>query len=184
MSEKEKALSGLEFVRGDADLKRARDRAEALCFELNQTPPSQIDRRSSLLKELLPHAGDGFFIKPPFLCEYGEYIATGNNFFANYNCKLMDGGRITFGDDVLIGPDCTFVTAHHPVDPERRKAGIQQFKPITVGNNVWFGAGVIVLPGVTIGDNCVIGAGSVVNKDIPANTMAAGNPCKVIKSLN
>ena len=103
MSEKEKALSGLEFVRGDADLKRARDRAEALCFELNQTPPSQIDRRSSLLKELLPHAGDGFFIKPPFLCEYGEYIATGNNFFANYNCKLMDGGRITFGENVLTG---------------------------------------------------------------------------------
>ena len=95
----------------------------------------------------------------------------------------MDGGKITFGNDILIGPDCTFVTAHHPVDPVKRKAGIQQFKNITVGSNVWFGAGVLVLPGVTIGDNCVIGAGSVVNKDIPSNTMAAGNPCRVIKKL-
>ena len=181
MTEKDKALAGLEFVRGDQDLKKARDRAEQLCFELNHTPPSQQEKRKQILNELLPHAQDGFFIKPPFICEYGEYITTGKNFFVNYNCKLMDGGKITFGDDVLIGPDCTFVTAHHPVDPDKRLAGIQQFKPITVGNNVWFGAGVLVLPGVTIGDHCVIGAGSVVNKDIPSHTMAAGNPCKVIK---
>ena len=183
MSEKEKALAGLEFVRGDADLKRARDRAEELCFLLNQTPPSQMEKRTQILRELLPNVQDGFFIKPPFICEYGEYITTGKNFFVNYNCKLMDGGKIVFGDDILIGPDCTFVTAHHPVDPAKRKAGIQQFKNITVGSNVWFGAGVLVLPGVTIGDNCVIGAGSVVNKDIPSNTMAAGNPCRVIKKL-
>ncbi len=183
MTEKEKALAGLEFVRGDADLKKARDRAEELCFHLNQTLPSQQAKRTQILRDLLPHVQDGFFIKPPFICEYGEYITTGKNFFVNYNCKLMDGGKIVFGNDILIGPDCTFVTAHHPVDPAKRKASIQQFKNITVGSNVWFGAGVLVLPGVTIGDNCVIGAGSVVNKDIPSNTMAAGNPCRVIKKL-
>ena len=183
MTEKEKALAGLEFVRGDADLKKARDRAEELCFQLNQTSPSQQAKRTQILRGLHPYVQEGCFIKPPFICEYGEYITTGKNFFVNYNCKLMDVGKITFGDDILIGPDCTFVTAHHPVDPVKRNAGIQQFKNITVGNNVWFGAGALVLPGVTIGDNCVIGAGSVVNKDIPSNTMAAGNPCRVIKKL-
>ena len=107
----------------------------------------------------------------------------GRNFFANYNCKLMDGAAITFGDDVLVGPDCTFVTAVHPVDPVRRRAGYQQFKPISVGSNVWFGAGVLVCPGVAIGDNAVIGAGSVVVRDIPANCLAAGNPCRVIRKI-
>ena len=97
---------------------------------------------------------------------------------------MIDGGRITFGDDVLVGPDCTFVTPVHPLDPERRRAGYQQNKPITVGNNVWFGAGVLVCPGVTIGDNCVIGAGSVVVRDIPADSFAAGNPCKVIRKVS
>ena len=130
-----------------------------------------------------PGCRGGCYIKSPFICEYGTYITLGKNFFANYNCKLIDGGKITFGDDVLLGPDCTFVTPEHPVDPERRLAGYLTYKPITVGNNVWFGARVTVCPGVTIGDNCVIGAGSVVVKDIPANSVAVGNPCRVIRSV-
>ena len=181
LSEKDKALAGLEFIRGDKDLKRQRDYAEELCFELNHTSPREQEKRESILRALIPDAKEGCYIKSPFICEYGCYIILGENFFANYNCKLMDGGRITFGDNVLVGPDCTFVTAAHPTDPEKRLAGYQQFKPITVGNNVWFGAGVIVCPGVTIGDNCVIGAGSVVVKDIPANCVAVGNPCRVIR---
>lgn len=181
MTEKDKALKGQEFMRGDMDLKKQRERAEMLCFEFNSTPPSDPEKKQQILRKLIKQAKAGCYIKSPFICEYGEYISLGENFFANYNCKLMDGGQITFGDDVLIGPDCTFVTAAHPTDPERRKAGYQIFKPITVGNNVWFGAGVTVCPGVTIGDHCVIGAGSVVVKDIPANSVAAGNPCKVIR---
>ena len=184
MTEKEKALAGLVFKRGDKDLKEQREYAEALCFELNTTPPNEKEKRQAILQKLIKNMEEGCYIKPPFICEYGSYIYLGKNFFANYNCKLMDGGKITFGDNVLIGPDCTFVTATHPTDPQKRLDGYQQFKPITVGNNVWFGAGVTVCPGVTIGDNCVIGAGSVVVKDIPANHVAAGNPCKIIRALN
>lgn len=181
MTEKEKALAGLEFMRGGKELKVQRDAAEILCFQLNNTSPDDTEKRKEILRQLLPHAGENCFIKPPFFCDYGEYITLGRNFFANYNCKLIDGGRITFGDDVLVGPDCTFVTPVHPTDPERRRAGYQQYKPITVGNNVWFGAGVLVCPGVRIGDDCVIGAGSVVTRDIPAGAIAAGNPCRVIR---
>lgn len=183
MTEKDKALKGLEFMRGDSDLKRQREHAEMLCFEYNMTPPSNAEKKQQILHQLIKNAKEGCYIKSPFICEYGDYISLGRNFFANYNCKLMDGGKITFGDDVLVGPDCTFVTAVHPTDPERRKAGYQTFKSICVGNNVWFGAGVIVCPGVTIGDNCVIGAGSIVVKDIPANCVAVGNPCRIIREI-
>ena len=183
MTEKEKALAGMEFMRGDEDLKRRRDKVEMLCFEFNNTPPSDTGHRKYLLDRMIENKGEGCYIKSPFICEYGEYITLGKNFFANCNCKLMDGGKITFGDNVFGGPDCTFVTVVHSMDAERRVAGYQRFKPITIGNNVWFGAGVTVCPGVTIGDNSVIGAGSVVVRDIPENSFAAGNPCKLIRKL-
>lgn len=183
MSEKEKALAGLEFLRGDKDLRKQREHAEELCFEFNRTSPKEVEKKEEILRKLIKNAKEGCYIKSPFICEYGDYISLGRNFFANYNCKLIDGGKITFGDDVLVGPDCTFVTAIHPTDPKKRLAGYQRFAPITVGNNVWFGAGVTVCPGVSIGDNSVIGAGSVVVKDIPANCVAVGNPCKVIRKV-
>ncbi len=184
MSEKEKALAGLVFKRGDQDLRKQREYAESLCFEYNHTHPSNIDKKNEILDQLIKNKKENCYIKAPFICEYGEYITLGSNFFANYNCKIMDGGKIIFGDNVLIGPDCTFVTASHPTDPIQRLEGYQQFKNITVGNNVWFGASVTVCPGVNIGDNCVIGAGSVVVKDIPANSIAVGNPCKVIRKVD
>lgn len=183
MTEKEKALAGLEFIRGSEELKLQRERAEALCFRLNSTPPEDREQRDEILRQLIGDAKEGCCIKTPFFCDYGAYISLGRNFFANYNCKLVDGGKITFGDDVLVGPDCTFVTASHSIDPEKRLKGYMEYKPISVGSNVWFGAGVLVCPGVTIGDNCVIGAGSVVTKDIPANCVAAGNPCRVIRTV-
>lgn len=183
MTEKEKALAGLEFIRGGKELRQQRDAAEALCFQLNNTPPADAEAREEILRQLLPDRGEGCYIKSPFICEYGAYIKVGKNFFANYNCKLIDGGQITFGDNVLVGPDCTFVTPDHPTDPQRRLAGYMIYKPITVGSNVWFGAGVTVCPGVTIGDNCAIGAGSVVVRDIPAGCVAAGNPCRVIRRM-
>lgn len=183
MTQKERALAGLEFVRGDKELKAERDRAEELCFRLNSTPPGDTEQREAIIRDLITDIKEGFYIKSPFVCEYGHYISIGRNFFANMNCKLMDGGKITFGDDVLVGPDCTFVTVEHAVDPQKRREGYQMFKPVTVGSNVWFGAGVTVCPGVTIGDNCVIGAGSVVTRDIPADCVAVGNPCRVIRKV-
>lgn len=183
MTEKEKALAGLEYLRGDPDLKRQRDIAEKTCYEFNLTSPENTSKKDELIRSIIKDIKGTYYIKSPFICEYGEYITLGNNFFANVNCKILDGGKVIFGDDVLIGPDCTFVTVEHPTDPKRRHDGYQIFKGITVGNNVWFGAGVTICPGVTIGDNCVIGAGSVVVKDIPSNTVAVGNPCKVIKEV-
>ena len=182
MTEMEKARAGLEFIRGDAQLRAIRERAESLCFRFNHTPPEETEERRPLLHQLISNQGENCFIKPPFLCDYGEFIILGNNFFANYGCKLVDGGTIRFGDDVLVGPGCTFVTVNHAVEPERRLKGVMQCKSITVGNNVWFGAEVTVCPGVTIGDNCVIGAGSVVTHDIPPYSVAVGVPAKV-KSL-
>lgn len=183
MTEKEKALAGLEFIRGGRELRQQRDAAEMLCFQLNNTPPEDTQAREDILCRLIPGRGEGCYIKSPFICEYGTYITLGKNFFANYNCKLIDGGQITFGDNVLVGPDCTFVTPDHPTDPQRRLAGYMIYKPITVGSNVWFGAGVTVCPGVTIGDDCTIGAGSVVVRDIPSGCVAAGNPCRVVRRL-
>ena len=183
MTEKEKALLGLEFIKGGKELREDRDRAEKVCYEFNRLSPDEVTKKDELIRSIIKNIKGSYYIKSPFLCEYGEYITLGNNFFANYNCKILDGGKVVFGDDVMLGPDCTFVTAEHPTDPKRRLDGYMIFKDIKVGNNVWFGAGVTVCPGATIGDNCVIGAGSVVVKDIPANSVAVGNPCKVIRKV-
>lgn len=122
-------------------------------------------------------------MEQPFYCDYGYNISVGDRFYANHNLVILDEAEVTFGDNVFVAPNCAFYTAGHPLDAVERNRGIEYARPITVGNNVWIGGNVCVLPGVTIGDNCVIGAGSVVVKDIPANSVAAGNPCKVIKTL-
>jgi len=118
-----------------------------------------------------------------FWCDYGYNIEIGENFFANHNVVILDGGKVTFGDNVFIAPNCGFYTAGHPIDFERRNRGLEYAYPITVGNNVWIGAGVQVMPGVTIGDGAVIGGGSVVVKDIPPNAVAVGNPCKTVRFI-
>jgi len=183
MTEKEKAMLGLPFRQGDPDLAQARTRAKDLCFELNHTRPSDAEECSRILRSLIGEIRGGFKINPPFYCDYGTYITLGERFFANYNLTILDGGKVTFGTDVKIGPNCSFITVNHSMDPQQRKEGVQVFLPITVGNNVWFGANVTVLPGVTIGDNSVIAAGSVVSRDIPANVFAAGTPCRVKRVL-
>jgi acetyltransferase-like isoleucine patch superfamily enzyme len=183
MTELEKAFSGEWFKAGNPVLKQEREKARALCYQLNQCNPSDRGTRSAILAQLIGSARGSFEIFSPFYCDYGKYITLGDRFFANYTCTILDGAAVTFGDDVRIGPNCTFCTINHAMEPQRRNEGYQIFKPITVGNNVWFGAGVIVLPGVTIGDNTVIGAGSVVTRDIPAGVFAAGNPCRVIRSV-
>jgi len=127
--------------------------------------------------------GESFCITAPFWCDYGYNIEIGENFYTNHNCVILDGAKVKFGDNVFVAPNCGFYTAGHPIDFQRRNAGLEYAYPITVGDNVWFGGGVQVMPGVTIGSNVVIASGSVVNRDIPDNVVAAGNPCRVVRPI-
>ncbi len=184
MTEKEKMHKQMLFdANYDADLLKERSIAKDLCYDFNQLRPSETERQEKILKRLLGKTTDGFCIVAPFWCDYGCNIEIGKNFFANHNTVILDGAKVIFGDNVFIAPDCGFHTAGHPIDFERRNQGLEYAYPITVGDNVWIGAGVQVMPGVTIGSNVVIGGGSVVNKDIPDNSVAVGNPCKVIREI-
>lgn len=183
-TEKEKAREGLLYdANYDAELVGERLSCADRTFELNRLRPSQVKEREEILRGLLGRTGKTFSIVSPFFCDYGYNIEIGENFFMNMDCVILDGAKVTFGDNVFIAPGCGFYTAGHPLDVERRNAGLEYALPIRVGNNVWIGAGVCVLPGVTIGDNTVIGAGSVVTKDIPSGVLAAGNPCRVIREI-
>lgn len=185
MNEKEKMLAGeLYDANYNDDLIKERYWVKDKCYDYNQLKPSNHKEKENIIKEILGKTGNVFTIEQPFMCDYGYNIEIGENFYANHNLIILDANKVEFGDNVFIAPNCSFYTAGHPVDVERRNKGLEYAKPIKVGNNVWNGVNVVVLPGVTIGDNVVIGAGSVVNKDIPSNTIAVGNPCKVIKHID
>lgn len=184
MTEKEKRDAGLLYDANYdpgvlADLMACKDK----CFACNQIPPSHMEERRAAFRTIFKHTGNNFWIQPPFWCDFGYNITLGERFYANHNCTILDGAAVTFGNDVFIAPNCCFATAGHPLDAEQRNRGLEYAYPITVGDNVWIGAGVTVLPGVTIGSGTMIGAGSLVNRDIPAGVLAAGNPCRVIRSL-
>lgn len=184
MTEKEKRDGGILYdANYDAALGAEMLRCKDVCFKINALKPSQKARQKKLIKKLFGKIGGEFNILAPFWCDYGYNIEIGNNFFANHNCVILDGAKVKFGDNVFIAPNCGFYTAGHPVDSARRNAGLEYAYPITVGNNVWFGGGVQVMPGVTIGSNVVIGGGSVVTHDIPDNVIAVGNPCKVLRKI-
>ena len=183
MNEREKMLLGKWYDATDQELVKQRLNAKDLCFELNQIKPSNLEKRNSIINKLLGYQPDNLELLSPFTCDYGNNIVLGKNVFINSNCYFMDGAKITVGDNVFIGPSCGFYTANHPLDYQTRNQGIEHSLPILIGNNVWLGGNVIVLPGVEIGDGCVIGAGSVVTKDIEANSIATGVPCKVIKKI-
>lgn len=153
------------------------------CYAYNQLNPNDREAQQKILKELLGKMNENTIITPPFWCDYGYKIFVGDYFYSNHNLVITDGAKVTFGDNVFIAPNCCFTTAEHALDPEMRKAGIEIAKPITVGNNVWIGAGSTVLAGAVIGDNTVIGAGSVVKGEIPANVIAVGVPCKVLRPI-
>ena len=153
------------------------------CFKYNQLCPNDREAQQIILQDLLGKMGKETIITPPFWCDYGYNITVGDNFYSNHGMIITDGAKVTFGDNVFIAPNCCFTTAEHAIDPEMRKAGVEIAKPITVGNNVWIGAGSIILAGVEIGDNTVIGAGSVVTKSIPRNVVAVGVPCKVLRKI-
>ncbi|WP_295094513.1 sugar O-acetyltransferase [uncultured Catenibacterium sp.] len=184
MTEKEKMLKEMLYdANNDEDLLKERAIAKDLCFKYNQLMPSDVENQKQVLKELLGEINDSAIFVAPFWCDYGFNIKVGKNFFANHNTVILDGAKVTCGDNVFIAPNCGFYTAGHPIDAKRRNQGLEYAYPITVGNNVWIGAGVHVMPGVTIGDNVVIGGGSVIVKDIPSNSVAVGNPCHVIREI-
>lgn len=168
----------------DEQLINERNACKELCREYNEIAPSDLSARETLLKHMLGKVDGRILIEQPFYCDYGSNIEMGDNFFANFNLVILDEAKVTFGSNVFIAPNCAFYTAGHPLDVERRNKGLEYAKPITVGDNVWIGGNVVVVPGVTIGDNCVIGAGSVVTHDIPANALAYGNPCRVARYID
>lgn len=157
--------------------------AETLCFELNNIPPSCKEKRRELIYKLLGKIGEPFTIHSPFRCDFGKHIKIGHHFVGNYNLTILDEGLVTIGNNVFIGPNCSIYTIVHALDAEERNKGLMQARPVTIGDNVWIAGNVTVLPGVTIGDGAVIGAGSVVTKDVPAGVVAAGNPCKVLRTI-
>ena len=184
MTEKDKMLAGMIYDANNAPaLIAERLECKELCRDYNDLRPRETEARDVLLRKILGNAGVQLLIEQPFYCDYGYNIHVGNNFYANFNLVILDEAPVTFGDNVFIAPNCGFYTAGHPIDADERNKGLEYARPITVGDNVWIGAGVTVLPGVTIGDNCVIGAGSVVVKEIPPYSLAVGNPCKIIKTI-
>ena len=184
MTEWEKAQAGYLYdANYDKDIVDARTKCADLCYEFNHCKPSDTKKQTELLHQILGEIKGDIVITAPFYCDYGFNISVGKNFYTNHNCTILDGAKVEFGDNVFIAPNCVFSTAGHAIDAEQRGKGLEIALPIKVGNNVWFGANVSVLPGVTIGDNTIIGAGSVVNKDIPSGVIAVGNPCRVIREI-
>lgn len=184
MTEWEKAQQGYLYdANYDKEIVEERTRCADLCYEFNLCRPSDTAKQQELLNRMLGSIKGNPVITAPFYCDYGFNITIGENFYTNHNVTILDGAKVTFGDNVFIAPNCVFSTAGHAIDSEQRAKGLEIARSITVGNNVWIGANVLVLPGVTIGSSSIIGAGSVVNKDIPEGVIAAGNPCKVIRKI-
>lgn len=192
MKEEEKLLAGILFCPGDNELRKIKLFTHNLCTQFNQTFEDEIEKRNQILSEIFLKLGKDSFIQGPIYIHYGKHTRIGEGFFGNFNLTIQDDAQVTIGDNCCFGPNVTIVTPIHPMLPSERhsimtKEGIAKYmcyaKPVSVGNNCWFGANVTVCPGVTVGDSCVIGAGSVIVKDIPSNSFAAGNPCKVIRMI-
>ena len=184
MTEKEKMLAGKWYdANFDKELLEERLKAEDLCFELNQTRPSNTEKREKIINQLIPNCGKDVSILSPFYADYGIYSSVGEGSFINHGAYLMDGGKITIGSHCFIGPNCGMYTAIHAYDSQQRNAGIEKALPISIGDDCWIGADVTILPGVHIGKGSVIGAKSVVTKDIPEGVIALGNPCRVLREI-
>jgi maltose O-acetyltransferase len=182
-SQRDRMLAGDLYVADDPQLVADSLRAEQLTRRFNTGDPADPDGRLAVLRELLGSLGEGTEIRPPLYCDYGYQTHVGARTFVNFGVVLLDVATITIGDDVQVGPNVQFLTPTHPVEAEPRRAKLEAAKPITVGDNVWLGGGVILCPGVSIGENTVVGAGAVVTRDLPANVVAVGNPARVLRPL-
>ena len=182
-TEKEKMLSGELYCSKGEELMGESAREDRILKLYNATFLKYTERRKELLGELLGSVGENAYIEPNFFCDYGYNIKVGDNFFANYECIILDVCEVKIGSDVLLGPRVSIFTACHPLDPETRRSGLEYGRPVEIGDNVWIGGNSVINPGVKIGRNAVIGSGSVVTKDIPENCVAVGNPCRVIRRL-
>ena len=185
MTDYEKMHSGEIYNPSDDTIFEEQIKCLDRLYDFNATRPTELDKRSQMLKEMLAEVGENCYIEPPFHSNWGgKNVHLGKNVYFNFNATLVDDTHIYIGDCTMLGPNVVIATAGHPILPELREKALQFNLPVHIGKNCWLGAGVIVLPGVTIGDNTVIGAGSVVTKDIPANVVAVGNPCKVLREIN
>ncbi|MCI8388903.1 MAG: sugar O-acetyltransferase [Clostridiales bacterium] len=183
MTSYEKMRSEKVYFCTDEELARQQTECLEKLYDYNQTRPSEAKRRAEILKELLAEVGEGCYIEPPLHANWGKHTHFGKFVYANFNLTLVDDTDIYVGDNVMFAPNVVVATAGHPIDPELRRNVAQYNIPVHIGNNVWIGAGAVILPGVTIGDNSVIGAGSIVTRDIPANVVAVGNPCRVVREI-
>ena len=184
MTKKEKMIMGELYLAFGEELTNERQHAKEVLYEYNMLKPNEIEKRDNLLRGLFGSVGEKFYIEPPFRCDYGYNIHWGENSYANYNLTVLDCAKVVIGDDVLIGPNVNIFTAAHPISPSQRKSGLEFAKDIEIGDGSWIGGGTTINPGVKIGKNVIIGSGSVVTKDIPDNTIAVGNPCRVIKTID
>lgn len=182
-TEKEKMLDGELYVALDPQLTEERTRARLLLLELNNSREDEPEKRIEILRQLIPNAGADLWLQPPFYCDYGSNLIVGEKVFFNFNCVVLDVTYVRIGSRTLFGPNVQIYTATHPTDHVTRASGVESAKPITIGEDVWVGGSAVICPGVTIGDRTIIGAGSVVTRDIPPDVFAAGNPCRVIRSL-
>lgn len=182
-SEKEKMLAGERYDASDPELVAARERANALTQQYNQTDPGDTDARQHLIEDLFGSAGEDCHVEPPFRCDYGENIHVGDGFYANFDCVMLDVCRIDIGDDCLLGPSVHIYTATHPLDPAERRSGVEYGEPVSIGDNVWIGGQAVINPGVSISDNAVVGSGAVVIDDVPAGVVVQGNPASVVREI-
>ena len=183
MTEKEKMLAGEIYDACNPELLNELNAVKVLCQQYNNLLPTDFAARNEMLQQMLGQADADTFINQPFYCDYGKQIRVGKRFFANFCLTVLDEALVTFGDDCFVGPNVSIYTACHSTNPVERNTRQEWAKPVTIGNNVWIGGSVTILAGVTIGDNCTIGAGSVVTRDIPANSVAVGNPARVVKQV-
>ena len=185
MTHKEMMHTGDIYYPSDDEIMQEQLQCLDKLYDFNQTRPTELDKREKMLKEMFAEIGENCYIEPPFHANWGgKYCHFGNNVYANFNLTMVDDTHIYVGDCTMFGPNCVIATAGHPILPELREKAYQYNMPVHIGRNCWLGAGVLVMPGITIGDNSVIGAGSVVTKDIPANVIAVGNPCRVLREIN
>jgi maltose O-acetyltransferase len=183
-SEKQKMLEGELYEPWDEELMKERERARYLVRQFNSTTETEFDKRVELIKQMFGSAGEKVYMEPNFRCDYGYNIHVGDNFFANFDCVILDVCEVRFGDNCMLAPGVHIYTATHPVNPYERIKGPEFGKSVTIGDNAWIGGGAIINPGVTIGDNVVVASGAVVTKDVPSNAVVGGNPARVIKEID